>query len=211
MQTQIDFIGDRLRVHFAKFGIEDYKTFLRCKKLPEYELSFQPEDDSYTITAPARFADMLGLQRPASTAGNLDFAEFLFDDQRHLVSTALDAKRFAIWAMCGNGKGLPPATPVLTPNGWRAIGSLLVGEEVVGGDGNPTIVDGVFNRGIQPMFRVRFSDGTETVCDSDHLWPVRKPQDILKKKPWRVISTGDLANTKLKYGTTGQSRTWQVP
>lgn len=43
----------------------------------------------------------------------------------------------------GLGKAQPVTEPVLTPAGWRPIGSLRIGDEVVGADGQPTIVVGI--------------------------------------------------------------------
>ncbi|MEJ8474605.1 LAGLIDADG family homing endonuclease [Roseibium algae] len=70
----------------------------------------------------------------------------------------------------GGGKGLPPETPVLTPYGWKAIGKLKVGSAVCATDGTVTRVIGKFDRGQQPLYRLRFSDGSTIVCDGDHIW-----------------------------------------
>ena len=40
----------------------------------------------------------------------------------------------------------PLHAPVLTPTGWRPIGTLRVGDEVIGSDGRPTVVIGVYPR-----------------------------------------------------------------
>lgn len=62
---------------------------------------------------------------------------------------------------------------MLTPTGWRPFGNLQVGDEVIGANGKPTRILGVFPQGVRPVFRVRFSDGAETRCCADHLWTVR--------------------------------------
>jgi hypothetical protein len=68
------------------------------------------------------------------------------------------------------GKGFPVDTPVLTPFGWRAIGSLTVTSKVCATDGTVTEVIGVYHRGKQPTYHLTWSDGIETVCDADHIW-----------------------------------------
>jgi hypothetical protein len=60
-QTEIKIDGDRLSVHFDRFDLQQYKLFLQVKRLPEYSLQFHDQDDTYTISAPARFAPMLGI------------------------------------------------------------------------------------------------------------------------------------------------------
>jgi hypothetical protein len=73
----------------------------------------------------------------------------------------------------GVGKQQPIDTPVLTPGGWRAIGTLRSGDEVVGSNGMPTKVLGVFPQGVKPNYRVWFSDSSSTEAGPDHLWTLR--------------------------------------
>jgi RecA/RadA recombinase len=68
------------------------------------------------------------------------------------------------------GKAQGIDTPVLTPHGWRRMGDLVVGDEVIAGDGSPTRVTGVFPRGKLQLYRVVFSDGSATECCDEHLW-----------------------------------------
>src|SRR5699024_7170239 len=72
----------------------------------------------------------------------------------------------------GTGKGHPLDEPVLTPGGWRAVGDLEVGDEVIGSQGYPVKVTGVFDRGTLPVYRVTFHDGAQVRVDGDHLWRV---------------------------------------
>jgi len=106
VDNAVSFSGDRLAVRFASFRVEDYRLFLKCKKLPESEITFDPEDESYTVTAPARFAKLLGVEAPRPAAPDLPLSDFLFDDQSEIVKLALAAKRFACWSGCGLGKTL---------------------------------------------------------------------------------------------------------
>jgi phosphate starvation-inducible protein PhoH and related proteins len=52
------------------------------------------------------------------------------------------------------GRCQPVDTAVLTPDGWRAIGSLAVGDLVVGSNGEPTPVLGVYPQGEKDIYRV---------------------------------------------------------
>ncbi|HEY6793673.1 MAG TPA: PhoH family protein [Kineosporiaceae bacterium] len=91
------------------------------------------------------------------------------------------------------GRAQPVDTPVLTPTGFRPIGELQVGELVVGSDGLPTPVLGVYPQGRKQVFRVRAQDGAATLACAEHLWFVRTPGDRRRRRPGRVLRTQDLA------------------
>jgi uncharacterized protein with von Willebrand factor type A (vWA) domain len=62
---------------------------------------------------------------------------------------------------------------VVTPDGWKPIGSICVGDIVYGPDGKPTEVIGVYPQGIlEGMYRVTFKDGATLMVDRTHLWTV---------------------------------------
>lgn len=72
------------------------------------------------------------------------------------------------------GKALRNDQNVLTPHGWTPIAELSEGDTVIGGDGSPCTVTGVFPQGIKQTFRVTFDDGASVVCCEDHLWKCKK-------------------------------------
>jgi len=72
----------------------------------------------------------------------------------------------------GLGKAQPLDAKVLTPTGWKRMGDVHVGDWVVGSQGTPCQVTGVFPQGEKEVFRVTFSDGAATECCDDHLWAV---------------------------------------
>jgi phosphate starvation-inducible PhoH-like protein len=90
------------------------------------------------------------------------------------------------------GRAQPVSTPVLTPDGWRPIGSLRVGDLVVGSDGAPTPVLGVYPQGEKDVYRVSAQDGASTLCCGEHLWTVRTASDKRRGKPWRTLQTQDM-------------------
>ena len=72
----------------------------------------------------------------------------------------------------GLGKQQPVDTKVLTPHGWKEIGTLQVGMEVIGSNGKPTRIKSVFPQGVKPNYRVTFSDGSSVEAGREHLWRV---------------------------------------
>jgi phosphate starvation-inducible PhoH-like protein len=90
------------------------------------------------------------------------------------------------------GRAQPVFTPVLTPDGWRPIGDLQVGDLVMGSNGEPTPVLGVYPQGEKEIFRVSAQDGAWTLCCGEHLWTVRTASDKRRDKPWRVLETQEM-------------------
>jgi replicative DNA helicase len=76
-----------------------------------------------------------------------------------------------IAARPGIGKALSLDTPLPTPTGWTTMGTVQVGDYLIGADGHPTQVvaatDVMHDR---PCYEVEFSDGTVIVADAEHQW-----------------------------------------
>jgi phosphate starvation-inducible PhoH-like protein len=90
------------------------------------------------------------------------------------------------------GRAQPLGRRVLTPSGFRAIGSLRVGDLVIGSDGRPTPVLGVYPQGRKEVLRVRAQDGATTLCCAEHLWFVTTPDDRSHGKSGRVVETQEM-------------------
>jgi phosphate starvation-inducible protein PhoH and related proteins len=90
------------------------------------------------------------------------------------------------------GRAQPISEPVLTPDGWRPIGELQPGDEVIGADGTPTEVLGTFPQGVKDIYRVLTQDGASTRATADHLWSVITRADRRRGKPPRVLRTSEM-------------------
>ncbi len=90
------------------------------------------------------------------------------------------------------GRAQPYTAAVATPEGFRSIGSLRVGDLVMGADGLPTPVLGVFPQGEKDVYRVTTQDGGSTLACGEHLWTVRTPEDKGRGRPWRVLQTSEM-------------------
>lgn len=77
----------------------------------------------------------------------------------------------------GSGKALSHRSDVLTPKGFVKINTLSVGDQVIGSDGNPTTITGVYPQGEVDLYSVIFEDGREEVCCKDHQWAVWSDHD----------------------------------
>jgi phosphate starvation-inducible PhoH-like protein len=90
------------------------------------------------------------------------------------------------------GRAQPYDSQVLTPWGFRPIGSLEVGDLVIGSNGLPTPVLGVYPQGRKEVFRIQTQDGASTLCCGEHLWSVTTPEDRRRGRPHRVIETREM-------------------
>ncbi|MEU6607399.1 helicase-related protein [Streptomyces shenzhenensis] len=72
----------------------------------------------------------------------------------------------------GSGKAQPLDALVLTPAGFRRMGDVRTGDEVVVPDGEIALIDGVFPQGERDVWRLLLTDGSSVECDGEHLWIV---------------------------------------
>lgn len=135
--------------------------------------------------------------------------------QKAGISFALGREATLIGDDMGLGKQQPVSEPVLTPTGWRAIGDLRVGDMVIGVDGHPTRVLGVYPQRDRGVLRVTMSDGSWTRCGWDHLWAVRDAN--AHGADWRTLTTAQLlvldAESDEPMGDSNWSlrRKWEIP
>jgi hypothetical protein len=82
----------------------------------------------------------------------------------------------------GLGKMNPLYSKLLTPNGWITMGEVKLGDQIIGSNGKPTTVIGVFPQGKKDIYRVWFNDYTYSDCGEEHLWAVNTPTRMWKNK-----------------------------
>ncbi len=106
------------------------------------------------------------------------------------------------------GRAQPVFTKVLTPGGFQAIGDLQVGDVVIGSDGRPTEVLGVYPQGFKEIYRVYTQDGSSTLASGDHLWSVYTRSDRRRGKPARVLQTKEMVGN---LRTTANQHRYELP
>ncbi|MDX3312890.1 helicase-related protein [Streptomyces sp. NPDC054884] len=101
------------------------------------------------------------------TEGQQKVSKEIFDDlaTEHPMHRLLQGE-------VGSGKAQPLDSLVLTPAGFRRMGDMAVGDEVVVPNGEIAQVDGVFPQGEREVWRLVLSDGSFVECDDEHLWIV---------------------------------------
>jgi len=95
--------------------------------------------------------------------------------QKIAIEKLAGSKRFILADDMGLGKFLPVKTPVYTPSGTKKIGDIRVGDKVIGSDGKPHNVVGVFPQGVKETYKITFNDGFSILAGDEHLWSVSSP------------------------------------
>ncbi len=94
------------------------------------------------------------------------------------------------------GKALATDTPVPTPEGWRCLGELRVGDQVFDEAGRPTSVVAATPVLLgRPCREVVFSDGQSLVADLSHGWLTRTRSERRNGSPGSVRTTGEIAGS----------------
>jgi phosphate starvation-inducible PhoH-like protein len=104
------------------------------------------------------------------------------------------------------GRAQPYGAQVMTPLGWRPIGSLRAGDRVTGSDGQPTSVLGVHPQGRRQVYRVSTQDGASTLACGEHLWSVRTASDR-RRGGHRVLQTHQM----MRNLRTGHGYRYELP
>ncbi|MEX3102835.1 MULTISPECIES: helicase-related protein [unclassified Streptomyces] len=133
------------------------------------------------------------------TDGQQKVSREIFDD----LATSHPMHRL-LQGEVGSGKAQPLDAQVLTPTGFRRMGDLAVGDEVIVPEGEIALVDGVFPQGERPVWRLVLSDGSSVECDDEHLWIVGTHQSL----PTRVMTTREI---RRDTSEADGSPKWYIP
>lgn len=90
------------------------------------------------------------------------------------------------------GRSQPLDSLLMTPNGWRKMGEIKVGDEVIGSDGKPTEIIGVYPQGKKKVYKLTMTDNSTVLACNEHLWQVKTLEDKRRDKPGRVLETQEM-------------------
>ncbi|MEU5890858.1 helicase-related protein [Streptomyces sp. NPDC047461] len=137
------------------------------------------------------------------TEGQQKVSKEIFDDlaTEHPMHRLLQGE-------VGSGKAQPLDSLVLTPAGFRPMGDLRVGDEVVVPDGEIALIDGVFPQGERDVWRLVLSDGSSVECDDEHLWIVGTSHGWHRGQGPKVMTTREIRLDR--FEADGSSK-WYVP
>lgn len=88
----------------------------------------------------------------------------------------------------GMNTALPLDAPILTVNGWKAMGDVQVGDRVIDPKGQDSKVTGVFPAGVKSVYEVTLQDGSKAISCHGHLWEI-EARDTNNNWTTQVMST----------------------
>ena len=71
------------------------------------------------------------------------------------------------------GNAQPLSAKIATPTGWKTMGEMSVGTDVLTPKGTKTQVTGVYPKGVRKVYRVTRKDGSSCLVCNEHIWKVR--------------------------------------
>lgn len=95
-----------------------------------------------------------------------------FAHQKEAIIKLLENDKFILADDMGLGKGLINSTLIYTPTGTKKICELSIGDKVIGSNGEPCNVSGVFPQPKQEIYEITFNDYIKIKTDASHLWSV---------------------------------------
>lgn len=171
-QEELTFVPEKILIEFIL--AENEKTFHVYGKLkrnqkeskmyfiPKTQLTedpyFEPIDVDVDFT---KYNDIL------SNSGKK-----LYNHQEEGVKFLLSRRGCILADDMGLGKMELVDNKVFTPYGRVRIGDLKINDKIIGSDGKPYSVTGVFPKGIKELYRVTFNDGYSILVGGEHLWSV---------------------------------------
>jgi hypothetical protein len=133
----------------------------------------------------------------------------LFPHQEKAVKFLLKKNKSILSDDMGLGKAAAIDSHVLTPNGYVMMGDIKVGDYVIGSNGKPTEVIGVFPQGKKDLYKITFTDGTVVETCDEHLWAVQTTNHKKRGGGYVVKELKDLIGD-LTYGNKGNLK-WYIP
>ena len=100
--------------------------------------------------------------------------------------------KMMIYGQAGMGKAQPLFCNVLTPCGYKKLGDIKIGDEIMNPNGEIQKVLGVYPQGIRPVYKITTNDSAVTYCDEEHIWNVRLSSGNSRKSGFRNITLKEM-------------------
>lgn len=118
-------------------------------------------------------------------------------------------------AEAGSGKALADDTliPVADERGYVPISEIRVGDMVFDERGEPVRVDGVFPQGMKHAYLFRQVDGSEVVCNDEHLWNARTRNQHYTGSEYSTLTLAQMMAAGFRAPINGVDnvKQWYVP
>ncbi len=107
------------------------------------------------------------------------------------------------------GRALDPETMIPTPDGWRRMDDLLVGDKVFDETGAIRYITARADWDNRPVHRLTFADGHSIIADDNHMWVTENQYERNKRRPAQHRTTAEIADSiKTPSGISNHSIPW---
>lgn len=118
---------------------------------------------------------------------------FILYNQEKILKEIEDGRIEIVPVSFMRGRAQPLNSKILTPTGWKSMGDMEFGDNIIGKNGETYNITGIFPQGIEKVYKIIFSDNSEVLASGEHLWEV---YDVLSKKN-KVINTNTIKENLL--------------
>ena len=202
-EWNIDFLPKKIEIKYLLGETENtYHCLIKYRQNMEYTYAFLAKkgvmtnfmvDDYQNIEVDFdRYDRLQAKMRP-------DNVRLIKPHQKEAVKFLLSRKKCVLADDMGLGKMEPVSSNIPTPNGFKKMGEIEIGDKIFGSDGKEHTVLKTFPHKDKEIYRVNFSDGTFAECGLEHLWVVRDSNMRLRNKGWKTMSLKELLESGLSY------------
>lgn len=146
------------------------------------------------------------IKNPEQYYKEIDYSKYshrpLLSHQVEAVEKLVKNKRFILADDMGLGKFLSNETLIYTSLGTKKMGDIEMGDMVIGSNGKPCKVIGVYPQGIKKMYKITFNDGCSILSGDEHLWSVSSPNYGKNRKNERIKKSIILSTKQMFEGGT---------
>ena len=144
---------------------------------------------------------------------DIDYHKYLhrmpMDHQKTAIQKLLNNDKFILADDMGVGKEEYIENRLFTPYGRKRIGDIIIGDYVIGSDGNKTKVIGVYPQGVKKLYKVSFNDKSSVLVGEEHLWYVYSRNNRSNINKYLTLTTNQLLDKDLTLTTKGKSINYQ--
>jgi len=187
------FISSNTNFNIFQHFFKMYRIIFR----PEFETEFK-NIAKYSIEMKMKREDLVKASSMPAAPANFTYklpdpVLSLFSYQEGGVFFLEETKGNALIAdEMGLGKAQPLTSRILTPDGWKLMKDIEVGDEIINSEGNTSNITGIFPQGKKSVYRVEFTDGSFVECCNEHLWLVNTPTRIFRGSAGKIKSLAEI-------------------
>ncbi len=82
-----------------------------------------------------------------------------------------------LYGLPGTGKAQPLYSQVMTPEGFKDLGQLQVGDKVISYSSRVATIQGIYPQGRKSVYEIILEDGSKYRCSDEHLCHIRNRQE----------------------------------